>query len=235
MAAQDLIVRPMAPSISASAIAQLAEVETATVGHFRLQGFMDVRIQPNQRRRRIAGTAVTVQTRGIDPTAILLALDAIRPGDLLVIDRCGEARHAALGAVMSAALAQAGAVGIVLDGRACDLGDIEAQGMPLWCQGASPVLGRRPGAGGAVNMPISCGGVTVCPGDAVLADDSGVLVLPPEDIESVVREGLERQAREVQVLARMAAGERLTEIAGMPRFADHCTSPTHTTDLTGSS
>jgi regulator of RNase E activity RraA len=130
---------------------------------------------------------------------------------------------------MSAALAQAGAVGIVLDGRACDLGDIAAQGMPLWCQGASPVLGRRPGAGGAVNIPISCGGVTVRPGDAVLADDSGVLVLPPEDIEAIVREGLQRQAREVQVLARMAAGERLTDIAGMPRFADHCTPSTPST------
>lgn len=229
MTTQDLIIRPMPARIGAALCAQLAEVETATVGHFRLHGFMDVRIQPNQRRRRIAGTAVTVQTRGIDPTAILIALDAIRPGDLLVIDRCGEARHAALGAVMSAALAQAGAVGIVLDGRACDLGDIEAQGMPLWCLGASPLLGRRPGAGGAVNIPISCGGVTVRPGDAVLADDSGVLVLPPEEIQAVVREGLERQSREVQVLARMAAGERLTDIAGMPRFADHCIPSTPST------
>ncbi len=224
MASSDLIVRPMPKSIAATQLSQLAEIETATVGHFRLHGFMDARIQPNQRRRRVAGTAVTVQTRGIDPTAILLALDAIRPGDLLVIDRCGESRHAALGAVMSAALGKAGAVGIVLDGRACDLGDIEAQGMPLWCQGASPLLGRRPGAGGAVNLPISCGGVTVRPGDAVLADDSGVLVLAPEEIAAVVQEGLARQAREVQVLARMAAGERLTDIAGMPRFADHCAS-----------
>jgi regulator of RNase E activity RraA len=71
-----------------------------------------------------------------------------------------------------------------------------------------------------VNIPISCGGVTVHPGDAVLADDSGLLVLHPDEIEAVTAEGLLRQEREVKVLARMAGGERLTDIASMPRFSD---------------
>jgi regulator of RNase E activity RraA len=210
----------MPPSIDAQRLEQLRQVETATVGHYRMHGFMEPRLLANQRGVRVAGTAVTVQTRGIDSTPIAIALDAIRPGDFLVIDRCGEHRHAALGAVVCKALQNAGAVGVVIDGRACDLVDIERQAMPLWCLGPSPILGRRLSQEGAVNIPISCGGVTVHPGDAVLADDSGLLVLHPDEIEAVTAEGLLRQEREVKVLARMAAGERLTDIASMPRFSD---------------
>jgi regulator of RNase E activity RraA len=139
----------------------------------------------------------------------------------LVIDRCGEHRHAALGAVLCRAVEQAGAVGVIIDGRACDLTDIARQGMPLWCLGPSPVLGRRQGVEGGVNITIDCGGVAVRPGDAILADDSGILVIPPGEITALVAEGLKRQEREVEILARMSTGERLTDIAGLPRFAEH--------------
>ncbi len=216
-----LCVRPMPPSIDAALLDRLRQVETATVGHYRLHGFMDPRLQANQRGVRIAGTAVTVQTRGLDSQPIAIIVDAIRPGDVLVIDRCGEHRHAALGAVLCRAVEQAGAVGVIIDGRACDLTDIARQGMPLWCLGPSPVLGRRQGVEGGVNITIDCGGVAVRPGDAILADDSGILVIPPGEITALVAEGLKRQEREVEILARMSTGERLTDIAGLPRFAEH--------------
>jgi len=224
----------MPASIDTALLDCLRQVETATVGHYRLHGFMDPGLQANQRGARIAGTAVTVQTRGIDSAPIAIVLDAIRPGDVLVIDRCGEHRHAALGAVLCKALEQAGAVGVIIDGRACDLTDIARQGMPLWCIGSSPVLGRRQGLEGGVNITIDCGGVPVRPGDAILADDSGILVIPPEEVAGLTAEGLKRQAREVDVLARMSAGERLTEIAGLPRFADHVRSCSVSLDARGS-
>lgn len=214
-------VRPMPPQLDAALLDRLRAVETATIGHFRLHGFMGPRLQPIQHGARVAGTAVTVRTVGIDPTAILIALDALRQGDLLVIDRSGEDRHACFGAVMSAAVRQAGVAGVVIDGRACDFADIRAQGMPLWCNGPSPMLGRRGELGGAVNVPVSCGGVAVHPGDAVLADDSGIVVLAPHEVPEVADEGLRRQEHEARVLARMAAGERLTDIAGFPRFAEY--------------
>lgn len=214
-------VRPMPAPIDAALLDRLRRVETATIGHFRLHGFMNQRLQPIQQGARIAGTAVTVRTVGIDATPILIALDALRPGDVLVVDRSGEDRHACFGAVMAAAVRQAGVVAVLIDGRACDFADIRAQGLPLWCAGPSPILGRRSEVGGAVNTPVSCGGVTVRPGDAILADDTGIVVLEPHEVEWVAQEGLRRQDHEAQVLARMAAGERLTDIAGFPRFADH--------------
>jgi regulator of RNase E activity RraA len=221
MSRESFEVHSMPPQIGAPLLDRLQKVETATVGHFRLHGFMNQRLRPIQDGTRIAGTAVTVRTVGIDSTALLLVLDHLRPGDVLVVDRCGEDRHAAFGAVMSAAVRSAGVAGVVIDGRACDFSDIRGQGMPLWCAGPSPMLGRRLDLGGGVNVPVSCGGVTVNPGDAVLADDTGILVIPPEEVEAVAAEGLKRQAREAEVLQRMEAGEKLSRIADFPRFADY--------------
>jgi 4-hydroxy-4-methyl-2-oxoglutarate aldolase len=211
----------MPQQIASAAIARLRLVETATVGHFRMHGFMNNALGPIQQGVRVAGTAVTVRTSGVDSTAILLALDALRPGDLLVVDRGGEDRHACFGAVTAAVAHKAGALGVIIDGRACDFQDIRTQGLPLWCRGPSPILGRRLDLGGAVNVPISCGGVSVCPGDAILADDSGILVLSSMELEAVATEALDRQSREVTLLQRIDGGETLADIVGSPRFQDY--------------
>ncbi len=215
-------VRDMPTQIPEETLARLRQVETATVGHFRLRGFMAPRVRPMLPGRRIAGTAVTVRTVDIDSTAILIAIDALRPGDVLVVDRGGEDRHACFGAVTSFAVLQAGAVGVIIDGRACDIPDIREQGLALWCTGSSPVLGRRLELGGCVNVPVNCGGVLVSPGDAILADDSGVLVTDPSSgLDAMIDEALERQRREVALFERLGAGEKLSDIAGSPRFADY--------------
>ena len=211
----------MPRQVEATTIERLSLVETATVGHLQMDGFMGCELQPIQQGVRIAGTVVTVRTVGIDSTAILVALDALRPGDVLVVDRCGEDRHACFGAVTSAVARKAGVVGVVIDGRACDLPDIRAQGMPLWCRGASPILGRRLNLGGGVNIPISCGGVSVEPGDAILADDSGILVVSPKELDTMIAAALQHQAREEILLHRIGMGERLSDIVGGPRFTDY--------------
>ena len=74
-------IRPLPKQIASSTLAKLCIVETATVGHFQMHNFMDARIRPIQTGVRVCGTAVTVQTVGIDSTAILIAIDALRPGD----------------------------------------------------------------------------------------------------------------------------------------------------------
>jgi regulator of RNase E activity RraA len=218
-------VRDKPPRIPEEALARLRQVETATVGHFRLGGFMAPRLRSMLPGSRIAGTAVTVRTLDIDSTAILIAIDALRAGDLLVVDRGGEDRHACFGAVTSFAVRQSGAAGVVIDGRACDIADIRKQGMPLWCTGSSPVLGRRLDLGGGVNVPINCGGVVVAPGDAILADDGGILVADPAGLDAMIDEALERQRREVVIFERLAAGEKLSDIAGLPRFSDYRAPP----------
>jgi regulator of RNase E activity RraA len=208
------VLKDLPPSLDAGLLDKLRQCETATIGHFMLAGFMDARIQPIQTGSRIAGTAITVRTHGTDSTIISHALSQARPGDVLVIDRSGEARHASWGLVTSVAAKVAGLAGVIIDGRACDLGDIRAVGLPLWCIGPSPILTRPLAMAGDFNIPVNCGGVVVNPGDAILADDSGVLVLAPREIAAVADHALELQAKEVGILERVRAGTKLTEISG---------------------
>ena len=109
---------PMPPQISAEVIALLEQTETATVGHWRHWGFCDRRIQPLLRRKRVAGTAVTLAIPGPDSTLLHHALGLLRPGDILLVDRLGDDRHACWGGGVTvaakAAGAKAGVVGPIL-------------------------------------------------------------------------------------------------------------------------
>jgi 4-hydroxy-4-methyl-2-oxoglutarate aldolase len=192
----------------------LAQVETATVGHWRHLGFMDRAIQPLIRGKRIVGVAVTVAIPGPDSTLLHHALGLLRPGDLVVVDRLGDDRHACWGGGVTIAAKAAGAVGGVVDGPCTDLAEIEASDFPMWCRGLSPITTRLYDLGGAMNAPVSCGGVAVRPGDAVLADESGVLVLPRDEVRSIAQEAIGRQQRGGDREQQIRAGAKLGELSG---------------------
>lgn len=202
--------KPVAPGL----LARLTEVETATVGHFFHGQFLDPALRAVLPDARVAGTAVTIAIPGADSTLLHHALGLVRPGDFLVIDRMGDARHACWGGVVTYAAKLAGVVGAVVDGMATDLVEVRQHRMPLWCRGPSPITTKQLALGGTLNAPVSCGGVTVHPGDAVLADESGVLILRPDQIEAVIAEALARQAREPQTKAKLDAGQKLGAISG---------------------
>jgi 4-hydroxy-4-methyl-2-oxoglutarate aldolase len=207
-------IEPMPPQISAEVIALLEQAETATVGHWRHWGFCDRRIQPLLRRRRVAGTAITVAIPGPDSTLLHHALGLLRPGDILLVDRLGDDRHACWGGGVTVAAKTAGAKAGVVDGPCTDLEEVEASDFPLWCRGIAPITTRIYDLGGRLNQPVSVGGVVVMPGDAVLCDESGVLVLPPAEAESEARAAIERQARGLATQDRVANGENLGAISG---------------------
>ncbi len=208
------VLNEMPAPLPAAEMALLAEVETATVGHFLHDGFVDPAIRGVLPDKRVAGTAVTLRLPGADSTLLHHALSLVRPGDVLVIDRAGDVRHACWGGVVTHAARKAGVVAAVIDGPATDFGEIRRQEMPLWCRGPSPITTKLLGLAGAMNVPVSCGGQVVEPGDAVLADESGVLVLKPDRVEPVARRALAMQEREIELLARIHAGEMLPAISG---------------------
>ena len=205
---------PMPTPISAEVIALLERTETATVGHWRHWGFCDRRIQPLLRGRRVAGTAVTVAIPGPDSTGLHHALGLLRPGDVLVVDRLGDDRHACWGGGVTVAAKAAGAVAGVVDGPCTDIEEVEASAFPLWARGLAPITTRIYDLGGRINQPVSVGGVVVMPGDAVLCDESGVLVLPPGEAEAEARQAIARQAAGLQTQERCARGEKLGELSG---------------------
>lgn len=207
-------VNPLPPQIPQATIARLEEVETATVGHFLHTQFADSRLRAVLPEKRVAGTAVTLRIPGADSTLLHHVLALVRPGDFLVIDRGGDTKHACWGGVVTNAAKLAGVVGAVIDGPATDFNEIRRCEMPIWCTGPAPITTKLLGLEGAFNVPVSVGGQAVEPGDAVLADESGVLFLKPDQCLAVAERAIGMQERELTVLDRLRSGEKLPEITG---------------------
>jgi regulator of RNase E activity RraA len=214
----DYRIQPMPQQLPAALVAKLEKVETATVGHTQHWGFMDRRIQPLLPGRRVAGPAVTLAVPAQDSTLLHHALGLLRPGDILVVDRLGDDKHACWGGGVTVAAKAAGAAAGIVDGPCTDLTEIRASDFPVWCRGLSPITTRLYNLGGTLNLPISCGGVPVRPGDVIIADESGVLVLPATEAEAIANAAIARQARGEQMQARVAAGEKLGDISGATRM-----------------
>lgn len=217
-----LLASPAEPLTTPELLTRLAEVSYPTIGHFLEDGFVDPAIQSLLERSlteggfdavKIAGPAITVRIADNDAIAMNRALLALTPGSVLVVDMSGDHRHAPVGAVTAAAAKAQGAAGVVVDGVATDLLEVRQTALPVFARGTSPLTTKRlRGTASAVNVPVQCGGVTVNPGDLVLADSNGVLVLSPETASSVLDQAEASDAAEPAVLARISSGESLDAI-----------------------
>ena len=200
--------------LEAQLVAKLLKAEPATIGHFRNTGFMDPAICAMQPDVRIAGPAVTVRAPGMDGTIVGYALGQVRRGDVLVIDRAGDHRHAAFGGLVAYACKVAGLAGVIIDGVATDIGEVRKYGVALWCRGLSAVTTKRIGLAGEFCVPVSCGGVAVSPGDVIIADECGIVVLPRAEAEAAAERAIGMQDAEVNSRKRLDAGEKLPDISG---------------------
>lgn len=209
----ELRIAPLPQPVPADVIAALQQIETASIGHLRHTGFMDGGIQaidPRQKAR--AGVAVTLALPAMCSTLLHYALSHLRPGDMLVIDRLGDRRHACLGGAVARAARMAGIAGVIIDGPCTDVAEILAEGVPVWCRGVSSVTTRQLDLGGTFNRPVACGGVPVLPGDVVLGDASGVVVLPADEAAGIASTCIAREARVARTMERLLAGEKLGDI-----------------------
>jgi len=207
-------VNDMPDQIAVEDAARLGALETATIGHTRQMGFAAPRIQAVQTGVSIVGTAVTLAIPGQDSTLLHHVSGLLRPGDVLVIDRLGDTRHACFGGGVALASRNSGYAGVVIDGPHTDTAEILEIGFPVWSTGPSPITTRLYDIGGAFNVPVSCGGAAVLPGYAVLADDSGVVFIAPEDLEGTITTAEEKTIRGARSKERQGAGERLGAISG---------------------
>ncbi|SDX11616.1 Regulator of RNase E activity RraA [Arthrobacter sp. cf158] len=199
--------------MSPTLVQDLTDVSYPTIGHFLEDGFVSPAIQSLLDNVKIAGPAVTVRIADHDAIAMNHALLALRPGDVLVVDMGGDHRHAPVGAVTAAAALAQGAAGVVVDGVATDVLELRQTGLPVFARGTSCLTTKRLyGSGSAVNVPVHCGGVEVNPGDLVLGDDNGLIILSPEAAREVLGKALASDAAEPAILARIASGEPLESI-----------------------
>jgi RraA family protein len=174
------------PAPPAPVIEELKGYEVAWLSDAMELNLMDSAIRavhPNI--ARIAGPAVTVQVPPGDFLMIPEAMTRARPGDVLVIDAGGETKRSVWGEYFSTWAQGIGLAGLIIDGATRDVVDIEALGFPVFARATTPRKPTMTGPG-EVNVPVSCGGVCVIPGDIVVADAEGVIVVPLRHLERVL-------------------------------------------------
>lgn len=194
-------------------IAKLREVSFATLGHFLESGFVSHEVRAMVPGGRIVGQAVTLRLAEPDAIAVNRALIALQPGDVLVIDMAGDHTHACVGAVTQFAARCAGAAGIIVDGVVTDINELRTCQLPVFARGTTQLTTKLIGSPTSqVNGPVNCAGVKVHPGDFVLADDNGVLILPAEQLTTVIDKALQSDLNEPDLLARLRNGEPLQKV-----------------------
>ena len=144
----------------------------------------------------MAGTAVTIHTRAGDNLLIYSAFDYCRPGDVLVINGAGDASQALIGQVISEFAASLGVVGLVVDGAIRDVEAIRASDFPVYARSVTHRGPSKTGPG-EINVPVAVDGMVVNPGDIVIGDANGVLVISPEDAPALI-EAAQRQGKAEQ-------------------------------------
>lgn len=202
-------IKDMPAQIAPGLLEKAVRVETATIGHKRQLGFCEPAIQSILPGRHAAGTAVTLALPGQDSTLLHHIIQFLRPKDVLVIDRLGDRKHACLGGGVACAIKETGCAGVVIDGSCTDLTEIDQYDLPVWCRGPSPITTRLLNIGGSFNVDIACGGAVVHPGDVVVCDVSGVLVMPPDEAEADIDWALGKQRAEPASHEALKNGEKL--------------------------
>ncbi len=196
-------------------LVQLKGIPPAAIGHMLDFGFMSNELRPvGISSFAVCGPALTVRTSAMDSAVVHLAIDMAEPGDVIVVDRNGEEKHAAWGELTSLAAKLRGVAGAIVDGAATDTVEVAEMGFPVFCRSISPITSRSIGESGEINTVVQCGGVSVAPGDVILADDNGILVVPKDQVREAVEHCGPRVAWEEQVRLRLLAGERLSDITG---------------------
>jgi regulator of RNase E activity RraA len=145
-------------------------------------------------------------------TALWAVMETVQPGDVLVIQAYGSAFSGCVGDMLVRYFKRKGGVGIVVDGRVRDLGRIKDLGVPIWCTGATPHYASQSELfPWAYDVPVAVGGVLCLPGDVVVADDDGAVVVPKASADSIVDAARDHQEWEVFSRERLDEGARLSD------------------------
>ncbi|MYN11204.1 RraA family protein [Pseudoduganella aquatica] len=172
------------------------------------RGALSSRIAPLAPSMRLAGPALTIEVRPGDNLMIHAAMAMAKPGDVLVIDGKGDESCALMGEIMVSQCMAIGIAGVVINGAVRDTEAIRELGFPMYAIGANP-NGPTKLVPGRVNWPVSVGGVTVQPGDLVVADADGVVVVEPAKVPAILELAKKKLADETVRLEGIRSGEQL--------------------------
>ena len=170
------------------------------------RGSLGGRIQPLARSMKVVGPAFTVEVRPGDNLMIHAALVLAKPGDVIVVDGKGDLSCALTGALMAAHAQKAGIAGFVIDGAVRDTEECARGNFPIFAAGANP-NGPLKNSGGRINWPVSLAGTAVNPGDLIVGDADGVVVVPRELAAEIVGAAQAKVDMEAERMKAIGRGE----------------------------
>jgi 4-hydroxy-4-methyl-2-oxoglutarate aldolase len=180
----------------------------------RPQGLLRPEIRPIQRGTRIAGSAVTVLCQAGDNLMIHAAVECCQPGDVMVVTTFSPSTDGMFGELLGTALQARGVAGLILDAGIRDVHELNEIGFPVWARAVS-AHGTVKATPGSVNVDVVCAGALISPGDVIVADDDGVVVVSRAEAAAVLEASQARTAKEAGSRRRLAAGELGIDMYGL--------------------
>lgn len=199
-------VRPMPAPIPDAIVQAYAQIVTPHVSDsmHRLYGMVGLRRY--HRERKLVGRAITAKVRAGDNMMIHKAIDIAQPGDVIVVDGGGDLTQALVGELMQIHAQVRGIAGFVIDGAVRDVAAFYAADFPCYARGNTHRGPFKEGPG-EVNTPVAIGGQVVMPGDLIVGDEDGLVVVPPDQWDAVLDKAHAQAQREIQRKTAIRAGQ----------------------------